>query len=100
MAVFAKAIAFVLGHELGTQQDVVVSPALPREVLTYGPAHRERLVGLPGLTCTWQVSGRAEIPFEDQVVLDVEYLRTRNFVHDMKIIARTIPAVISARGAY
>lgn len=75
-------------------------PALPREVLTYGPAHRERLVGLPGLTCTWQVSGRAEIPFEDQVVLDVEYLRTRSFAYDMKIIARTIPAVITARGAY
>lgn len=75
-------------------------PALPREVLTYAPEQRERLIGLPGLTCTWQVSGRAEIPFEQQVLLDVEYLRTRSFVKDMGIIVRTIPAVLNADGAY
>lgn len=75
-------------------------PALPREVLTYAPEQRERLIGLPGLTCTWQVSGRAEIPFEQQVVLDVEYLRTRSFAKDMEIIVRTIPAVLNADGAY
>ena len=75
-------------------------PALPREVLSYAPDQRERLVGLPGLTCTWQISGRAEIPFETQVVLDVDYLRNRSFAEDMRIIMRTIPAVLQAEGAY
>jgi lipopolysaccharide/colanic/teichoic acid biosynthesis glycosyltransferase len=85
---------------VGDMSVVGPRPALPREVLTYAPEQRERLIGLPGLTCTWQVSGRAEIPFEQQVVLDVEYLRTRSFAKDMEIIVRTIPAVLNADGAY
>jgi len=75
-------------------------PALPREVLGYRPEARERLIGRPGLTCTWQVSGRADIPFEQQVELDVRYLRSRSIFTDIALIARTLPAVISARGAY
>lgn len=75
-------------------------PALPREVLTYAPEQRERLIGRPGLTCTWQVSGRAEIPFEQQVTLDVDYLRNRSFLMDIGLIMRTVPAVLTARGAY
>lgn len=75
-------------------------PALPREVVTYSPDQRERLTGRPGLTCTWQVSGRAEIPFLQQVELDVEYLRSRSFLKDLGLILRTVPAVLTARGAY
>lgn len=75
-------------------------PALPREVLTYDRGQRERLSGRPGLTCTWQVSGRAEIPFLEQVRLDVEYLRNRSFLRDIGLILRTVPAVLTARGAY
>jgi len=75
-------------------------PALPREVLVYDPVQRERLAGLPGLTCTWQVSGRAEIPFTQQVELDIDYLRNRSFSKDLDLIFQTIPAVLSARGAY
>ncbi len=75
-------------------------PALPGEVLSYTAAARERLAGRPGLTCTWQVSGRADIPFEQQVELDVEYLRTRSMMTDMVLMLRTIPAVLTARGAY
>ena len=75
-------------------------PALPREVLTYGPAERARLAGKPGLTCTWQVSGRADIPFDQQVELDVEYLANRSMLKDLSLIARTVPAVLAARGAY
>ena len=75
-------------------------PALLREVLCYTPAARERLAGRPGLTCTWQVSGRADIPFEQQVELDVAYLRTRSMMTDLLLMARTIPAVLTARGAY
>ncbi|MCX7285029.1 MAG: WecB/TagA/CpsF family glycosyltransferase, partial [Novosphingobium sp.] len=75
-------------------------PALPREVLAYAPEQRERLAGRPGLTCTWQVSGRAEIPFEQQARLDIDYLRTRSFIKDIALILRTVPAVLTARGAY
>lgn len=75
-------------------------PALPREVLTYTPAALQRLGGKPGLTCTWQVTGRANIPFEQQVELDVAYLRSRSLLTDLLLIARTIPAVLTARGAY
>lgn len=75
-------------------------PALPREVITYAPKERERLFGMPGLTCTWQVSGRAEIPFEQQVQLDIDYLKGRSMVQDCQLILKTIPAVLTARGAY
>ncbi len=85
---------------LGEMSIVGPRPALPCEVMTYDATTRERLSGLPGLTCTWQVSGRADIPFAQQVVLDVDYLRKRTLLGDLKLILRTIPAVISARGAY
>lgn len=75
-------------------------PALPREVLGYAAAQRGRLGGRPGLTCTWQVSGRADIPFEQQVELDVAYLAKRSMLTDLMLIARTVPAVLAARGAY
>lgn len=75
-------------------------PGLPREVLALAPHQRERLAGRPGITCTWQVSGRAEIPFEQQVRLDIEYLHTRSFLKDIALILRTVPAVLTARGAY
>lgn len=75
-------------------------PALPREVVHYDETTRKRLAGLPGLTCTWQVSGRADIPFDQQVELDVNYLKKRTLLGDLTLIVKTIPAVITARGAY
>lgn len=75
-------------------------PAVPSEVDRYSLSDRERLGITPGLTCTWQVSGRSEIPFPEQVRLDVEYIRDRSFWNDLGLIARTVPAVLSARGAY
>lgn len=75
-------------------------PALPNEVVGYQPEALARLLGKPGLTCTWQVSGRAEVPFEQQVELDVSYLRSRSLVADLALILRTVPAVLTARGAY
>jgi exopolysaccharide biosynthesis WecB/TagA/CpsF family protein len=75
-------------------------PALVREVLDYAPAQRRRLAGRPGLTCTWQVSGRAEIPFARQAELDIAYLERRSFLTDLKLILLTVPAVLTARGAY
>lgn len=75
-------------------------PALPREVNLYTQAHRQRLDVRPGLTCIWQVSGRADVPFERQVQMDVDYVLSHNFWLDLKLVAATVPAVIVGRGAY
>lgn len=75
-------------------------PALPGEVAKYSPSERRRLRGKPGLTCTWQISGRADLPFDKQVQLDVSYLRKRSIWRDLGILLKTPLAVITARGAY
>jgi len=75
-------------------------PAVPEEVERYEAHHRNRLHTLPGLTCTWQVSGRSEIPFEQQVKMDEDYVQSRNFWMDLGLLAKTVPAVLSGRGAY
>ncbi len=75
-------------------------PPLPQEVARYNAAQRRRLAGKPGLTCIWQISGRADLPFERQVELDIEYLRTRSLPKDLLIMLKTVPAVLMARGAY
>jgi lipopolysaccharide/colanic/teichoic acid biosynthesis glycosyltransferase len=75
-------------------------PAVPREVAQYTPAERGRLAVTPGLTCLWQISGRSDIPFAGQVALDLEYIEKQSFWLDVKILLRTIPAVLTGRGAY
>ena len=75
-------------------------PQLPAEVSRYRPEHWLRLSVKPGMTCIWQISGRANIPFERQVELDVEYIKNRSLLADLLIIMRTLPAVLTARGAY
>jgi lipopolysaccharide/colanic/teichoic acid biosynthesis glycosyltransferase len=75
-------------------------PALVREVANYTTLDRRRLEAIPGLTCFWQVLGRAEIPFPQQVELDVNYIENQSLLLDIKLLAKTVPAVISGRGAY
>jgi lipopolysaccharide/colanic/teichoic acid biosynthesis glycosyltransferase len=75
-------------------------PALPAEVNRYEPWHRRRLEARPGLTCLWQISGRSHIGFDEWMRLDLEYLRTRSLWTDLMIVAKTIPAVMTRRGAY
>ncbi|EMI16779.1 Bacterial sugar transferase domain protein [Rhodopirellula maiorica SM1] len=55
---------------------------------------------LPGLTCIWQVSGRGDIPFDEQIIMDLEYIQQRGFLTDVKLIVKTIPVVLSGKGAY
>jgi lipopolysaccharide/colanic/teichoic acid biosynthesis glycosyltransferase len=74
-------------------------PPLPREVNLYSLADRRRLAALPGVTCFWQISGRSEIGFVGQVKLDLNYIECQSFWVDVKILARTVPAVISGKGA-
>jgi len=75
-------------------------PAVPSEVQQYGAEERKRLHAKPGLTCLWQISGRSELSFAQQVNLDISYLARRSLTYDLKIIAKTIPAVLNGKGAY
>lgn len=75
-------------------------PALPVEVEKYSPIERRRLRGKPGITCFWQIMGRADLPFDRQVVLDVAYLQKRTVWMDIAILLKTPIAVLTARGAY
>ncbi len=85
---------------LGDMSLVGPRPPLPREVDLYSLDDRKRLQIQPGLTCTWQVSGRSDIPFKQQVLLDKEYIKSQSLWQDFVILLKTIPAVITGRGAY
>jgi lipopolysaccharide/colanic/teichoic acid biosynthesis glycosyltransferase len=84
---------------IGDMSLVGPRPPVPREVLKYSLQDRRRLAIKPGITCFWQISGRSEIDFSGQVQLDVNYIERQSFATDFKILARTIPAVLSGNGA-
>ena len=74
-------------------------PPLPEEVSRYEPWQRRRLSMKPGLTCLWQVSGRSELDFDRWMALDLKYIDTWSPLLDLKILLKTVPAVLSGRGA-
>ncbi|MDQ5858035.1 MAG: sugar transferase [Acidobacteriota bacterium] len=74
-------------------------PPLPEEVSRYEPWQRRRLSMSPGLTCLWQVSGRSEVDFDRWMALDLKYIDTWSPMLDLKILLKTVPAVLSGRGA-
>jgi len=75
-------------------------PPLPSEVRGYQRPDCRRLEALPGITCEWQVAGRSNIPFDQQVKLDIHYIRNQSIWRDCVLMLKTIPAVLLARGAY
>lgn len=75
-------------------------PPLPVEVNQYSLSDRRRLDVVPGITCIWQVSGRSDIPFDQQVQLDVQYIESHSIWLDIKLLLLTVPAVLLGRGAY
>ena len=75
-------------------------PPVPREVNQSTLAQRRRLDAKPGLTCIWQVSGRSDIPFDQQVQLDVQYIQSQSLWLDFKLLVATVPAVLLGKGAY
>lgn len=75
-------------------------PAVTREVALYNLRDRVRLNSLPGLTCIWQVSGRSDIPFEQQVKMDERYVLQQSFWFDIRLLLQTVPAVLTGKGAY
>jgi len=74
-------------------------PPIPYEVEKYERRHLRRLAALPGITGLWQVSGRCETTFEEMVQLDLEYIEKQSLWLDLKILLKTVPAVINAKGA-
>jgi exopolysaccharide biosynthesis polyprenyl glycosylphosphotransferase len=74
-------------------------PPIPEEVRSYHRWHRRRLSMKPGLTCLWQISGRNDIDFDRWMQMDLQYIDNWSPSLDLKILLRTIPAVISGRGA-
>lgn len=75
-------------------------PPLPSEVRQYTLDDRKRLMVKPGLTCFWQVAGRSDIPFKQQVQLDKQYIVSHGLWQDLWILLRTVPAILSGHGAY
>jgi exopolysaccharide biosynthesis polyprenyl glycosylphosphotransferase len=75
-------------------------PPLPSEVEHYEAWHLDRLSVKPGLTGPWQVSGRNTLDFEEWMRLDIAYVRNWSLKEDLRILIRTIPAVLTGRGAH
>jgi len=90
-----------LVHVLSGKMSLVgPRPPLPEEVAAYGAWEAQRLLVKPGLTCIWQVSGRSDLDFRTWVTMDIEYIRDWSLWLDLKLLARTVPAVLSGHGAY
>ena len=85
---------------IGDMSLVGPRPPLPDEVAQYTPYQRRRLRVTPGITCIWQVSGRSNIPFVQQVEMDLKYIANQSVWYDMVLLLKTIPAVLKARGAF
>lgn len=76
-------------------------PCAPEEFERFTPWQRGKLAVVPGITCLWQVEGRSRISdFEEWIRLDLRYIREWSLGLDLKILARTVPAVLRGEGAY
>jgi lipopolysaccharide/colanic/teichoic acid biosynthesis glycosyltransferase len=60
--------------------------------------HRRRLNITPGITCTWQVSGRGKVRFDDWVRMDLRYMSNQSLLADMKLVFVTVPSLVFQRG--
>ncbi len=85
---------------MGDMSLVGPRPATPREVAQYEDWQLRRLETLPGITGWWQVSGRSELGFSEQVLMDIMYIENWSLGLDLRILLRTLPAVLSGKGAF
>ena len=83
----------------GTMSFVGPRPALPREVAQYNDYQKQRLLVKQGLTCIWQCSGRSNTTFDEQIEMDLEYIKKRGFFFDIWLMIKTFFAVIFGKGA-
>ncbi|MBT2724002.1 sugar transferase [Bacillus sp. ISL-46] len=75
-------------------------PPLPREVAVYSEYDKQRLLVTPGCTGLWQVSGRNSVGFDEMVELDLQYIRERSFIFDIKIIFKTVLVLFGSKDAF
>ena len=75
-------------------------PPLPREVTVYSKYDKQRLLVTPGCTGLWQVSARNSVGFEEMVELDLQYIRERSFLYDIKIILKTVLVLFGSKDAF
>ncbi len=85
---------------IGDMSVVGPRPQIPEEVAGYEEWHRKRLAVSPGVTGLWQVSGRSELSFDEMVHYDIYYIQNWSLGLDIRILLRTIPTVLRARGAF
>lgn len=85
---------------IGDMSIVGPRPPLESEVANYNDYQRQRLLVKPGLTCFWQCSGRSNMSFDDWMNSDIYYIQNRSLWLDIKLIFKTIPAVLKSIGAY
>jgi lipopolysaccharide/colanic/teichoic acid biosynthesis glycosyltransferase len=84
---------------MGTMSLVGPRPVPVYEATRYPTEYRARFSALPGLTGLWQVNGRCSVSFEEMIRFDLEYVNTKSMSTDIRILLKTIPAVVSGRGA-
>ena len=77
-----------------------MDPPIPQEVEHYKRWQKRRLDVSGGLTCIWQVNGRSEVAFDEWMRMDMRYVARNGFWLDMKLLVKTVRAVLSGRGAY
>ena len=75
-------------------------PALPEEAAVYTAHEWRRLHARPGITGLWQVSGRSDLSWEHSIHLDLHYVRHASLLLDLRVLLRTVSAVLTGRGAY
>jgi lipopolysaccharide/colanic/teichoic acid biosynthesis glycosyltransferase len=75
-------------------------PPIAYELTIYKEWHKRRLRAKPGITGLWQVSGRSSVPFHDMVLLDLYYINRWSLLMDFEIMLKTIPVMVSGKGAY
>jgi len=85
---------------IGDMSLVGPRPCLEAELDQYSLEDLKRLEVMPGITGEWQISGRSDSSFREQMELDTNYVYERNMIGDIKILLKTIPVVISGNGAY
>jgi len=84
---------------LGDMSLVGPRPPIPAEVEKYERWQRRRLSMRPGITCLWQISGRSNVDFDRWMKLDLSYIDNWSLALDLVILLKTVPAVLTTRGA-
>ena len=69
-----------------------------RESAACAAWQRRRLDVVPGLTCIWQIQGRSRVSFDQWIRMDLEYIRRRSLLLDLRLLVQTVPAVLLGRG--